>query len=101
MRLYHTGGNWQRKIHDGALDLTESSTRVIIHWAMHRLWPGGEVSRRILTAAPGHRRVESIIPIQRGLTILLVEQNVFHALRLADRGYVLENGCIVGGSCQE
>ena len=32
---------------------------------------------------------------QRGLTILLVEQNVAHSLRLADRGYVLENGRIV------
>ncbi|HWV80634.1 MAG TPA: ABC transporter ATP-binding protein [Hyphomicrobiaceae bacterium] len=31
----------------------------------------------------------------RGLTILLVEQNVAHSLRLADRGYVLENGRIV------
>jgi feruloyl-CoA synthase len=32
---------------------------------------------------------------KRGLTILLVEQNVAHSLRLADRGYVLENGRIV------
>jgi len=30
-----------------------------------------------------------------GLTILLVEQNVVQSLRLADRGYVLENGRIV------
>ena len=29
------------------------------------------------------------------LTILLVEQNVVQSLRLADRGYVLENGSIV------
>jgi branched-chain amino acid transport system ATP-binding protein len=27
-----------------------------------------------------------------GLTVLLVEQNAFHALRLADRGYVMVNG---------
>ncbi len=39
---------------------------------------------------------------ERGLTILLVEQNVLHALRLADRGYVLENGRIVlEGTCPE
>lgn len=30
-----------------------------------------------------------------GMTVLLVEQNVFQTLRLADRGYVLENGSIV------
>jgi branched-chain amino acid transport system ATP-binding protein len=29
-----------------------------------------------------------------GLTVLLVEQNAFHALRLADRGYVMVNGVI-------
>ncbi|HST76319.1 MAG TPA: ABC transporter ATP-binding protein [Acetobacteraceae bacterium] len=29
-----------------------------------------------------------------GLTVLLVEQNAFQALRLADRGYVLVNGAI-------
>ena len=32
---------------------------------------------------------------QSGLTLLLVEQNVAHSLKLADRGYVLENGRIV------
>ncbi len=31
----------------------------------------------------------------RGMTILLVEQNAFHALRLANRGYVMANGKIV------
>lgn len=30
----------------------------------------------------------------RGTTVLLVEQNVFHTLKLANRGYVLENGTI-------
>jgi branched-chain amino acid transport system ATP-binding protein len=29
---------------------------------------------------------------EEGVTIFLVEQNAFHALRLADRGYVLMNG---------
>ncbi|WP_026970714.1 ABC transporter ATP-binding protein [Aliagarivorans marinus] len=32
---------------------------------------------------------------ERGMTIFLVEQNANQALRLADRGYVLENGRIV------
>ncbi|MDR7480971.1 MAG: ABC transporter ATP-binding protein [Armatimonadota bacterium] len=32
---------------------------------------------------------------RRGVTVLLVEQNVHHALRLADRAYVLENGRVV------
>ena len=32
---------------------------------------------------------------QRGTTVLLVEQNAYMALRLANRGYVLENGKIV------
>lgn len=31
----------------------------------------------------------------QGLTVLLVEQNAFHALRLAHRGYVLQTGRIV------
>jgi branched-chain amino acid transport system ATP-binding protein len=29
---------------------------------------------------------------REGLTVFLVEQNAFHALRLADRAYVLVNG---------
>jgi branched-chain amino acid transport system ATP-binding protein len=32
---------------------------------------------------------------EKGISIFLVEQNVFHALSLANRGYVLENGRIV------
>lgn len=32
---------------------------------------------------------------KQGVTVLLVEQNVFQTLKLADRGYVLENGAIV------
>lgn len=31
----------------------------------------------------------------RGITILLVEQNVFHSLAITDRAYVLENGRVV------
>ena len=30
-----------------------------------------------------------------GVTVFLVEQNAFHALRLADRGYVMANGRII------
>ena len=32
---------------------------------------------------------------REGMTILLLEQNVRHALELCNRGYVLENGRIV------
>ena len=32
---------------------------------------------------------------EQGMTVLLVEQNAFHALRLAHRGYVMANGQIV------
>lgn len=32
---------------------------------------------------------------QQGMTVLLVEQNAHHALRLAHRGYVMANGRIV------
>jgi len=30
-----------------------------------------------------------------GVTVFLVEQNAYHALRLADRGYVMANGRII------
>ncbi len=33
--------------------------------------------------------------VELGTTVLIVEQNVFHTLRTADRGYVLENGRVV------
>ena len=32
---------------------------------------------------------------QEGITILVVEQNIRHALEVSSRGYVLENGSIV------
>jgi branched-chain amino acid transport system ATP-binding protein len=32
---------------------------------------------------------------ERGMTILLIEQNVQQTLEMADRGYVMENGQIV------
>jgi len=32
---------------------------------------------------------------QRGVSILLVEQNAFEALKVVDRAYILENGQIV------
>jgi branched-chain amino acid transport system ATP-binding protein len=39
---------------------------------------------------------------QRGMTVFLVEQNAFHALRLAHRGYVMVNGVItLSGSGQD
>ncbi|MDX2290197.1 MAG: ABC transporter ATP-binding protein [Hyphomicrobiaceae bacterium] len=39
---------------------------------------------------------EAIAHINRsdGMTVFLVEQNAFHALKLAHRGYVMVNGCI-------
>jgi branched-chain amino acid transport system ATP-binding protein len=32
---------------------------------------------------------------KQGVTVMLVEQNVFQSLKIADRGYVLETGRIV------
>ena len=38
----------------------------------------------------------------QGITVLLIEQNVRHALETADRAYVLENGRItLDGPCDE
>ena len=37
---------------------------------------------------------------RKGLTILLVEQNVHHALDLADRAYVMESGRITARGCR-
>lgn len=39
---------------------------------------------------------------QQGTSILLIEQNVFHSLKISDRGYVLENGRVaLSGSGRE
>ena len=39
---------------------------------------------------------------ERGISILLVEQNARMALRLADRAYILENGRIaLTGDCED
>ena len=47
-------------------------------------------------------RVISELNAREGLTVFLVEQNAFHALRLAHRAYVLVNGRItLSGSGQE
>jgi branched-chain amino acid transport system ATP-binding protein len=47
-------------------------------------------------------RVTKEINQQQNVTVFLVEQNAFHALRLADRGYVMVNGLIsLSGSGQE
>lgn len=49
------------------------------------------------------RLFESIARIrERDLTILIIEQNVFQVLEMADRGYVLENGVVtLSGTGQE
>jgi branched-chain amino acid transport system ATP-binding protein len=39
-------------------------------------------------------RVIKSLP-EQGLTVFLIEQNVRSALEIADRAYVIENGCIV------
>jgi len=39
---------------------------------------------------------------EQGITVLLIEQNVRHALEIADRAYVLENGRVVlEGACDK
>ena len=30
--------------------------------------------------------------VKLGMTVLIVEQNIFHTLKISDRGYVIENG---------
>lgn len=40
--------------------------------------------------------------VSSGVTVLIVEQNIYHTLKIADRGYVLENGEItLTGSGEE
>lgn len=47
-------------------------------------------------------RIAKKVTREEGLTILVVEQDVRKALRLADRGYVLENGVInIKGTAEE
>jgi branched-chain amino acid transport system ATP-binding protein len=41
---------------------------------------------------------------KRGVTVLVVEQNVVDALTISDRGYVVENGAVelgIGSSVQD
>jgi len=40
-------------------------------------------------------RIIRLLHAQRGMTVILVEQNVAVSLKLADQAYVLENGRIV------
>ena len=47
-------------------------------------------------------RIAKKIAQERGLTIIVVEQDVRKALKFADRGYVLENGVIsISGTSDE
>ena len=47
-------------------------------------------------------RIAKRVSQESGLTIVLVEQDVRKALKLANRGYVLENGVInIQGTAQE
>ena len=51
--------------------------------------------RPTVSAAP--RRMETVVSTSNAeekLTVFLVEQNAFHALKLAHRGYVMVNGLI-------
>ena len=32
---------------------------------------------------------------EQGMTILLIEQNLRQTLEISDRGYVIENGCVI------
>ena len=54
--------------------------------------------RNELGPCSSHRRsfIETLVQIRKeGVTVLLVEQDVFSAFYVADRGYVMETGAIV------
>ncbi|HAR9403429.1 ATP-binding cassette domain-containing protein [Salmonella enterica] len=59
---------------------------------------GGTITlrERHLEGLPGQQIFDTIEQLrEQGMTIFLVEQNANQALKLADRGYVLENGHVV------
>ena len=63
--------------------------------------PGGSSARRIGPFAGDKQDLNSSLfwwayaRNKRGVTILLVEQNVHHALAIANRAYVLETGRVI------
>ena len=55
----------------------------------------GPRRRRAPAAAAGIVANEDVSFREKGITVLLVEQNVFEALEISDRAYVLQSGRIV------